>query len=1135
MVTLARGNERFPVFCCGVVLAIALILSSVAGAAADESNLEMVRDLEVDNILPTLVNFADIDADGVLDIITVAKPGRFWRGRNKVLVIDGKTQEKKQEYKAKGDVSGLPAVGKIVNDDNWLDVVVACDDGKVCAFDGSTGKLAWEHKTGGRIEASPVLTDINGDGLMDVVVGGDDRQIYMIDGKTSDLLWKYQTNGRIRSPAAAGDLDGDKIPDLVVADDNGFVYAIDTQEKRIKWYFSVAGSFTCSPSIADVDGNGSQDVVVGASDGSIYAIDAGNQLWKEPLGEDKAFPYGIHAISVADINGDGTLEILTVVSGADGEILYAIDGKNGSTIWQQPVGTAKSQAGMPVPLVADMDGDGSPEIVVGGSNFVYTIDGNTGKQPHGYHVGEGKFFCTAVIDIDANGFLDIVAADPDSSSLHILSTSSKGSVLWAKMYGDNYNAGNADAALAYAHDPVGYPVKPKDVKPPSIVIERPTDGAEISGEETLLKGHVTDNEAVDSIDIKVNDKSLPINVASLPKIDKSIPLKLGENIIHIEARDAAGNISKKTIEVRAVRPDLKIEHTELPDEVDRGKTVELGLSVTNAGKGSAEAVVLIIYSEDARVSQNEVAVEVRVGDLAPGEEKTVPISVTPRENVEGDVARIMAMARDSADRRSNDLIIPLQLSPPKPDLAIAGHRIDDEDGDGVVKVGETIKLAVTVQNKGLGAAGNVKVELLDMGKEVARDESIVSGDKGMRRRADIQIEPPSILLENIPPRASQECSFTSLIPLTYSSGEVAFQVRLSDELGHEATEKIELQVRPREVEPIVPADVSDMPERWALLVGIDKYQDKEINPLRFAVADVLALKEVLVDPMHGGFKPEKVRVLTNDEATKGNILKGLTNWLPMAEENDTVLIYYSGHGIEHNGESYLLPVETDLSIISAYGIRNRDFAEALDGIKANKVITILDSCHSGGVSASARAVGEKLDSSFYEPFIEASKEASGRVTLSSSGPDQQSYEWEEKGHGVFTYYLMEGMRGYADEDNNGMITFLELKKHVEEKVTEWAKEKGKSQTPEVQTRHYAGEIPLSINFGAILRQKVLDLFTEGKLTARAMQYALNLLDKHKKGEELSQPEQKAMDLLRQVWDGSVRSGIFDVYVQAQMK
>jgi hypothetical protein len=699
------------------------------------------------------------------------------------------------------------------------------------------------------------------------------------------------------------------------------------------------------------------------------------------------------------------------------------------------------------------------------------------------------------------------------------------------MYGDSYNSGNADAALAYARDPVGYPMRPQDTEPPSIIVEHPTDGVEISGQETLLKGHVTDDEEVDEIDIKVNDEILDIDAASLPTIDRVISLKLGKNIIHIEARDAAGNISEKTIVVHSVPPDLKISHVEPADEVDRGKAVELGLSVTNAGKGAAKAVVLFVYSEDARVPQNEVS----IGDLAPEEEKPVSISVTPLEDVEGDVAWIMLMASDSADHRSNDLTISLQLSPPKPDLVIAGHRIDDEDRDGAVEAGEAIKLTVTVQNNGLGMAENVKVELLEIGEEVTRDQSIVTEEKGMRRRTGIQIEPPSIVLENVPPRTSQDRSFTLLIPPTHSGAKVAFQIKLSDELGYEATKEIELQVRPLDVEPLIPETVSDMSERWALLVGIDKYDDEDINSLRFAVADVLALKEVLIDPMHGGFKPEKVRVLTNDEATKGNILKGLTNWLPIAEEDDTVLIYYSGHGVQHNGESYLLPVETDLSIISAYGIRNRDFMEAVDAIKANKVITIVDSCHSGGVSASAKGDGEILGDSFYESFREASKEASGRVTLSSSSPDQQSYEWAEKGHGVFTYYLVEGMRGYADEDNNGIITFLELKKHVEGKVTEWAKERGKSQTPEVQSRHFAGDIPLAVNFGAVLRQMVLDLYTEETLTAQAMQYALNVLEKHKKGEELSQPEQKAMDLLRQVWDGSIRSGIFDVYVRAQMK
>ena len=77
-----------------------------------------------------------------------------------------------------------------------------------------------------------------------------------------------------------------------------------------------------------------------------------------------------------------------------------------------------------------------------------------------------------------------------------------------------------------------------------------------------------------------------------------------------------------------------------------------------------------------------------------------------------------------------------------------------------------------------------------------------------------------------------------------------------------------------------------------------------------------------------------------------------------------------------------------------------------------------------GVSASGKSVGEKLDVSFYESF----KESKGKITFASCGPGEQSYEWEEKGHGIFTYYLVEGMRGAADEkgDNDEPKAFCDF-------------------------------------------------------------------------------------------------------------
>ncbi len=133
------------------------------------------------------------------------------------------------------------------------------------------------------------------------------------------------------------------------------------------------------------------------------------------------------------------------------------------------------------------------------------------------------------------------------------------------------------------------------------------------------------------------------------------------------------------------------------------------------------------------------------------------------------------------------------------------------------------------------------------------------------------------------------------------------------------------------------AQLQKQSNRWALIIGIDKYDNDEINPLRYAVADAKALYQLLIDPDRGQFSTDKVRLLTSDVSdrrlrpTEANILHALRKWLVReVKEDDTVLIFFSGHGYFDGERKYLLPVDTDTFYVPAYAIDNREFIEAID-------------------------------------------------------------------------------------------------------------------------------------------------------------------------------------------------------------
>src|SRR5258708_3016479 len=100
----------------------------------------------------------------------------------------------------------------------------------------------------------------------------------------------------------------------------------------------------------------------------------------------------------------------------------------------------------------------------------------------------------------------------------------------------------------------------------------------------------------------------------------------------------------------------------------------------------------------------------------------------------------------------------------------------------------------------------------------------------------------------------------------------------------------------------------------ALVIGISRYPHDGIAPLKYAARDARALAQMLTDPEIGGFDPERVKVLSNQHATREAIIRGLSAWLPaQAKDADLAFIFFAGHGVTRQEgdkeEGYLLPFD----------------------------------------------------------------------------------------------------------------------------------------------------------------------------------------------------------------------------------
>ena len=138
--------------------------------------------------------------------------------------------------------------------------------------------------------------------------------------------------------------------------------------------------------------------------------------------------------------------------------------------------------------------------------------------------------------------------------------------------------------------------------------------------------------------------------------------------------------------------------------------------------------------------------------------------------------------------------------------------------------------------------------------------------------------------------------------------------------------------------------------KWAVIIGISDYLNTDITDLRFAVNDAEKLHQLLIDPEYGGFKPNQVKLITDKTRIIPNrvdILKALKTLENSADADDTIFIFFSGHGIEEDGESYFLARDTDPDIVSDTAVSKLAFERTMSRTQARIQVMFFDACHSG--------------------------------------------------------------------------------------------------------------------------------------------------------------------------------------------
>ena len=252
---------------------------------------------------------------------------------------------------------------------------------------------------------------------------------------------------------------------------------------------------------------------------------------------------------------------------------------------------------------------------------------------------------------------------------------------------------------------------------------------------------------------------------------------------------------------------------------------------------------------------------------------------------------------------------------------------------------------------------------------------------------------------------------------------------------------------------------------YAVIIGIAQYEDNRLN-LNYTKNDAQGLYDLLTDPQYGGVPQENIQLLLNEDATDRKIKRAIGKWLAQhTGEDDTVLIYYSGHGAPEGDDTYWVTYNADINDLYSTALSNNEIAEMLSRIRSQRMVTFLDACYSEATvhrQDKTRSIATEIP---LDNFA-----GTGRVVISASDGRQLSLELDEFQHGVFTYYLLEGLRGKADTNDDYVIEVEEIWGYVKRRVSETARKAGNEQTPVLQGRLTAG-LALTVNLAKLERRQ----------------------------------------------------------------
>lgn len=234
---------------------------------------------------------------------------------------------------------------------------------------------------------------------------------------------------------------------------------------------------------------------------------------------------------------------------------------------------------------------------------------------------------------------------------------------------------------------------------------------------------------------------------------------------------------------------------------------------------------------------------------------------------------------------------------------------------------------------------------------------------------------------------------------------------------------------------------------WALVIGVASYN--HMPTLHFTDDDAYRMYAFLKSPEGGALPDNQISILIDEDATKRKIIKQLEALSKNAGRNDLILLYFSGHGIK----GAFLPIDF---VDGKRQLKHSEIAAILDRSRAKNKLVIADACHSGSWLTPKGGSKPLLDK-FYQTLAGSKP---GTALIMSSKSEETSLESSGLRQGVFSHFLIKGLKGAADSNGDSLVSVQELFQFISKGVREYT---GNRQSPVIMG-NYDKKMPVGVKY-----------------------------------------------------------------------